>query len=115
MLKGKYTIQFITSNGKAKGFLIAKGSNLVGGDSNYIYDGSQYKRKGKFQARILIRNYSGDLTLAFGPTKYFWFKATYRETDDGCAFDGKGIVINCTPDVPGVIGSIVSISGKRLE
>lgn len=115
MLKGKYTIQFVTPAGKSVGFVIAKDGEMIGGDSNYIYDGAYYKRKGKTQARILISSYSGVTTSTFGPAKYFWLKATYRETNDGRAFGGKGVVINCMPDIPGVVGSYVSISGKRLE
>jgi hypothetical protein len=116
MLKnGKYSIKFKTPIGEDGGFVIMEDGKLVGGDSNYIYDGSYYKKGKATKARILVDNYTGRNTSIFGPAKYVWLKAVYSTTEDGKGFKGKAFVIDVTPDMPGAKGAAVPISGRMLD
>lgn len=112
---GKYTIKFTTPLGEDGGFVLMENGKLIGGDSNYIYDGSYYKKGKAMKARILIDNYTGNKTSIFGPAKYCWLKAVYTEDKDGKGFHGKAVVVDVMPEIPGVEGSRVPISGRMLD
>jgi len=116
MLKdGKYKITFKTPVGEGGGFMIMESGKMVGGDSDYIYDGSYYKKGNATKARILIDNYSGRKTSIFGAAKYIWLKAVYSETKDSKGFAGKAFVVDVTPEIPGVEGTMIPLFGKLLD
>lgn len=116
MLKdGKYTITFKTPMGEGGGFLIMKDGDMVGGDNDYIYDGSYYKKGKAMKARILIDKYSDNPSATFGPARYIWLKAVYTEDADGKGFKGKASVIDVNPDIPELMGKKVPISGRLLD
>jgi len=114
MLEGTFAVTFITPLGEDGGFVILEDGKVVGGDSNYIYDGAYYKKDEKMQARLLLNNYTGRATSIFGKTKYCWMKVTYVEDEDGAGFKGEGLVVDILPDMPGIVGAKVGIVGRRL-
>jgi hypothetical protein len=115
MQEGKYTIKFKTPMGEDGGFIVMEGGKLIGGDSNYIYDGAYYRKDSTMKARILIDNYTGRETSIFGPARYCWLKAVYTEDEDGKGFHGKAFVMDVSPDIPGMVGVAVPIIGRKLE
>ena len=95
--------------------MIMEDGKIVGGDSDYIYDGSYYKKGKAMKARILVDNYSGNTSSLFGPAKYIWLKAVYTEDKDGKGFRGKAFVMSVSPDIPGMKGRMIPISGDILD
>lgn len=115
MLEGKYTIKFKTPLGEDGGFIIMDGGKIVGGDSNYIYTGSYYKKGKALKARILIQNYTGKETSIFGPAEHLWLKAVYADDGTKRGFRGKAVVVDVTPENKKAEGAKVPIYGKLLD
>lgn len=69
-LQGLWTIDFeIAGRGRFSGVVVLQGNKVLGGDSQYFYDGTYKETGDDVEAEALCTHYAGAVSTAFGTSE----------------------------------------------